>query len=85
MTHFKHVDYENGWFRTPLGGFYNHSNTPNCELMDGYFGFAEYRNASKSLCTIKDINYGDELTCTYTIYQLDDIIEEVQHNDWLGL
>ncbi len=46
MTHFKHIDYKDGWLRTPLGGFYNHSNTPNCELVDKYFGFAEYRNES---------------------------------------
>ena len=29
ITHIKNKDFENGYVRTPLGGFYNHSNEPN--------------------------------------------------------
>ena len=29
LTHIKDTDFENGYIRTPLGGFYNHSNEPN--------------------------------------------------------
>ena len=29
LTHIKDKDFENGYIRTPLGGFYNHSNEPN--------------------------------------------------------
>ena len=29
MTHIQDKDFENGYIRTPLGGFYNHSNEPN--------------------------------------------------------
>ena len=29
LTHIKNKDFENGYIRTPLGGFYNHSNEPN--------------------------------------------------------
>ena len=29
LTHIRNKDFENGYIRTPLGGFYNHSNEPN--------------------------------------------------------
>ena len=29
LTHVQDKDFENGYIRTPLGGFYNHSNSPN--------------------------------------------------------
>ena len=29
LTHIRDKDFENGYIRTPLGGFYNHSNVPN--------------------------------------------------------
>tara|TARA_B100001123_G_scaffold118929_1_gene138430 strand:+ start:273 stop:701 length:429 start_codon:yes stop_codon:yes gene_type:complete len=29
LTHIQDNDFENGYIRTPLGGFYNHSNEPN--------------------------------------------------------
>tara|TARA_Y100001970_G_scaffold218177_1_gene267515 strand:- start:1272 stop:1700 length:429 start_codon:yes stop_codon:yes gene_type:complete len=29
LTHIQDKDFENGYVRTPLGGFYNHSNEPN--------------------------------------------------------
>ena len=29
LTHVKDKNFENGYIRTPLGGFYNHSNSPN--------------------------------------------------------
>ena len=29
LTHIQNKDFENGYVRTPLGGFYNHSNEPN--------------------------------------------------------
>ena len=29
LTHVQDKDFDNGYIRTPLGGFYNHSNNPN--------------------------------------------------------
>ena len=29
LTHIQNENFENGYIRTPLGGFYNHSNEPN--------------------------------------------------------
>jgi SET domain-containing protein len=49
--------------RTPLGGFYNHSDNPNCKT---------YRlHGTMSLRTIKHIKRGDEITAKYTLYQVD--------------
>ena len=31
LTHIKDKNFENGYIRTPLGGFYNHSNEPNVQ------------------------------------------------------
>ena len=33
LTHVKDKDFDNGYIRTPLGGFYNHSNNPNIMRM----------------------------------------------------
>lgn len=47
-------------YRTPLGGFINHSETPNCELVTiGRF---------KYLKTSYDVAMGTELTLKYTMY-----------------
>ena len=33
ITHIQDKDFDNGYIRTPLGGFYNHSNEPNVMRM----------------------------------------------------
>ena len=48
------------------------------------FGFAEYRNASKLLHTLKDIKIGEELTCKYTLWDIKKV-SELDKQDWLGL
>jgi len=48
--------------RTPLGGFYNHSDIPNCykiRKFSKYYLIAEV-----------DIKKGKELTCKYTFYKI---------------
>jgi SET domain-containing protein len=50
--------------RTPLGGFYNHSDNPNCETYAlEYLGYRKLR-------AIKDIKAGEELTAYYTLYSI---------------
>lgn len=60
ITHVRDDRFEDGYIRTPLGGFFNHSETPNCEVItdDGFI----------KLKTIKEIKVGEELTATYTLY-----------------
>ena len=48
--------------RTPLGGFINHKDDPNCVRVT--VGNKSY------LHTIKDVNQGEELTLKYTIYKV---------------
>ena len=57
-------------FRTPLGGFINHSNTPNCakaELLmkNDSFGYKKW-----NLIALKNIKKGEELTLQYTFYKV---------------
>jgi SET domain-containing protein len=60
ISHVKDRHFANGYIRTPLGGFINHSNTPNCKT------FKEGRLIS--IITLTDINKGDEITLRYTMY-----------------
>ena len=59
--------------RTPLGGFINHSNTPNCvkvELKSADQESAHYPHKYWNLVTIEDIKEGEELTVRYTFYKV---------------
>jgi len=66
VAHVQLIGFPQDYCRTPLGGFYNHSDDSNCELRDDNFGYFYVKN----LFTIKDIAEGEELTCTYTLYSL---------------
>ena len=60
IGHVKDKRFENGWIRTPLGGFINHSNNPNCDIVES--------EDFLSLSTNRDISAGEELTVYYTLY-----------------
>jgi SET domain-containing protein len=64
ITHIYDPNFEHNFIRTPLGGFINHKDKPNCELIEdnegGYY---------KKLQTIKKIEEGEELTLKYSLYQ----------------
>ena len=56
-----HYLYDKEIIRTPLGGFYNHSEEPNAK---------KYKLDNKYvLVTIKEIKKGDEITVKYTFPQ----------------
>ena len=72
MTHLKVGD---TIFRTPLGGFINHSNTPNCvkaelrktdEDLQGH----RYDYKKWNLIVSQDVKEGEELTVRYTFYKI---------------
>ena len=67
ISHIYHDWFEDGWIRTPLGGFYNHSDSPNCELRSAIMDEG-FRTDIRMLYTITDIKAGQELTCTYTLH-----------------
>ena len=57
-----HISKYNNFLRTPLGGFYNHSDDPNCET---------YKiNGTMNLRTIREIKNGEEITAKYTLYKI---------------
>jgi SET domain-containing protein len=56
-----HIEFENELYRTPLGGFINHSNKPNC---------VRIKNGNKWLLkTTQDIFPNQELTLSYVLYK----------------
>ena len=63
-----HNGAENNYLRTPLGGFGNHSDTPNC---------FKVHKVDKNMITEwwlvaeRDIESGEELTWTYTLYKVE--------------
>lgn len=63
MTHVKTDDdkFEDGFIRLPLGGFFNHSESPNCKVT--YEGIYIYLDVLDRV-----IQPGEELTCFYTLY-----------------
>ena len=52
--------------RTPVGGFVNHSENPNCERV-------EVKLHRWNIKTIKEVKKGEELTLKYTIYKVDNV------------
>ena len=66
MTHIAHSVAEDGVVRTPLGGFGNHSDTPNCfkvhKMEDG--------TSTWWLVAERDIKAGEEITWQYTLYKV---------------
>ena len=52
--------------RTPLGGFINHSNTPNIVKVE--LKGNQYKKWN--LVTLKDIEKGEEVTIRYTFYNV---------------
>ena len=72
MTHLKIGD---TIFRTPLGGFINHANEPNCvkaelRMIDEDLKGHSYNYKKWNLITIQDIKKGEELTVRYTFYNI---------------
>ena len=78
--------------RTPLGGFLNHSNTPNCVKSSYLLTRQEWNHLQDlpdekynhnfkkwNLITIKNIKKGEELTLKYTFYTVKkDFLEEAE-------
>ena len=64
-----HLKVEDTIFRTPLGGFINHSNTPNCVKAELLLSDSSFRK-KWNLITIQDVKKGEELTVRYTFYKV---------------
>ena len=67
MSHLKMND---TIFRTPLGGFINHSNIPNCAKVELLMTADSFDYKKWNLITLQDIEKGEELTLRYTFYNV---------------
>ena len=70
-----HVKIEENIIRTPLGGFINHANDPNCVKVELFMTNhddpkTKFDYKKWNLVTIKDIEPGEELTLKYTFYKV---------------
>ena len=69
-----HLQFEKNLIRTPLGGFLNHKDTPNCQKVKLTFTTEDnqpvYNFSKWNLITIKEIKKGEELTVKYTFYDV---------------
>ena len=63
ITHVVNDRFENGYIRTPLGGFINHSEEPNCEVREDVDG-------NLMLFTLRPILPNEELTLKYNLYEV---------------
>ena len=63
ITHVANNRFENGYIRTPLGGFINHSDTPNCEVREDV-------DSNLMLFTLRQILPNEELTLKYNLYKV---------------
>tara|TARA_A100001515_G_C4591220_1_gene216028 strand:- start:4155 stop:4490 length:336 start_codon:yes stop_codon:yes gene_type:complete len=65
ISHVYDPNFQHDYIRTPLGGFINHSEDPNCELIDD-----EGNHDYKKLKTSRKIEQGEELTLKYSLYDI---------------
>src|SRR5262249_47136676 len=66
ISHILDEAYKDGLIRTPLGGFINHSDNPNCKYqIDG---------KNLRLITIRDIKKGEEVTVSYRGWYSDEVL-----------
>ena len=61
ISHVKDDRFLHGYIRTSLGGFFNHSTTPNCE--------AVYENDFIKIRTLSIVNFDDEITVDYALHK----------------
>jgi len=65
-----HVEIEDTIFRTPLGGFINHSSDANCVKVELHMTNEKFDYKKWNLVTLQDIKEGEELTVKYTFYKV---------------
>ena len=69
ITHVYDPNFQHDYIRTPLGGFINHSENPNCELIE-----EDEDGDYKKLKTLQKIEATEELTLKYSLYSICDYL-----------
>ena len=67
VSHIYAPGFETSYVRTPVGGFINHSDEPNCHKIESP---EESMLTYFSLVASKDIEKDEELTVKYTLYNV---------------
>ena len=65
-----HLKIKDNLFRTPLGGFINHANEPNCVKVELLMKNETFDYKKWNLVTLRDIKKGEEVTVRYTFYNV---------------
>ena len=65
-----HIKLKNTIIRTPLGGFINHANEPNCAKIELLMKDDSLDYKKWNLITLTNIKEGEELTVRYTFYDV---------------
>ena len=70
-----HIELGKMIIRTPLGGFVNHSETPNCVKVESQTRqrvtpLYDHDFTKWDLVTLRNIEEGEELTVRYTFYKI---------------
>jgi len=68
ISHVYDPNFQHDYIRTPLGGFVNHSENANCELVE------DENDDYKRLKTLRKIEQGEELTLKYSLYDICDYL-----------
>ena len=63
VIHYTNDKHPDGITRSPLAGFGNHSDTPNCFKV-------RLENDNSWIATIRDIEANEEITWSYTLYEI---------------
>ena len=69
ISHVYDPNFQHDYIRTPLGGFINHSEYCNCELIED-----DENTDYKKLKTTKKIEAGEELTLNYNLSDICDYL-----------
>ena len=65
ISHVYDPNFQHNYIRTPLGGFINHSESPNCELIED-----DVDGDYKKIKTLRKIKAEEELTLKYSLYDI---------------
>jgi len=75
ISHVYDPNFQHEYIRTPLGGFINHSDTPNCTKSRYFMTNTDdvkikHDYTRYDLVALEDIAGGEELTTKYTFYNI---------------
>jgi len=75
MCHFGYGSEERRIIRTPLGGFINHSLTPNCAKVSNQYtwwisGQGNFTFLRYNLIALRNIKENEEITLKYSLYEI---------------